>query len=124
MELTDLTDEERVALAALLEVVVESNAAVSRDELEEVQRVVGAVGDAAYAAAADAAAARFGDEAELKAFLPSITRQEARELIYGTVLAAALPDAMSAHESAMLNWLGQAWNIVVRIEGSASGDDA
>jgi hypothetical protein len=38
-----------------------------------------------------------------KAFPPSITRQEARELIYGAVLETALPDAMGAHESAMLN---------------------
>jgi len=124
MELSDLTREERVALAALLELVVESNATVSDDELEEVRHVVNAIGDAAYAEAADEAAARFHDEADVKTFLPSITRQEARELIYGAVLEAALPDAMSAHESAILNWLGKAWGIVVRIEEPGSVDDA
>ena len=124
MELTDLTREERVALAALLELVVESNATISDDEVEEVQHVVGAVGDAAYAEAADEAAERFPDEAALKAFLPSIARQEARELIYGALLQAALPDAMGAHESAILNWLGKAWGIAVRVEESRSGDDA
>jgi hypothetical protein len=121
MELSDLTREERVALAALLELVVDSNAAVSEDELEEVQHVVQAVGDVAYAEAADEAAARFRDEADLKAFLPSITRREARELIYGAVLEAALPDTMGAHESAMLNWLGEEWGVAVRIEAD-SGD--
>ena len=124
MELSDLNREERVALAALLELVVESNATVSDDELKEVQHVVTAVGDVAYAEAADQAAAQFRDEAELKAFLPSITRQDARELIYGAVLEAALPDAMGAHESAMLNWLGKAWGIVVRIEECGSRDGA
>ena len=123
MELSDLTREERVALAALLERVIESNATVSDDEVEEVQHVVGAVGDVAYSLAADEAAERFPDEAALKAFLPSITRQEARELIYGAVLEAALPDAMGAHESAILNWLGKAWGIAVHVEGSRSGDD-
>lgn len=123
MELSDLTREERVALAALLELVVESNATVSDDELKKVKHVVDTVGDLAYAEAADEAAARFRDEAELKAFLPSITRQEAREVIYGAVLEAALPDAMGAHESAMLNWLGKAWGVAVRIEDSGSGDD-
>jgi hypothetical protein len=122
MELTDLTREERVALAALLELVIASDAAVSDDEANQVSHVVGALGDAAYAEAADEAAERFRDEADLKAFLPSITRQEARELIYGTVLEAALPDAMGAHESAMLNWLGKAWGIEVRIDDS--GDNA
>ena len=42
MELSDLTREERVALAALMELVVESNATVSDDELKEVQHVVNA----------------------------------------------------------------------------------
>ena len=116
--MSDLTREERVALAALLELVVESNATVSDDAVKEVQDVVGAVGDLAYAEAADEAAERFHDEAELKAFLPSITRQEARELIYGAVLQAALPDAMGAHESAILNWLGTAWGVAVQIEPS------
>ena len=118
MELSDLTREERVALAALLELVVESNATVSDDEVKEVEDVVAAVGDLAYAEAADEAAERFHDEAELKAFLPSITRQEARELIYGALLQAALPDAMGAHESAILNWLGKAWGVALHIEGS------
>jgi hypothetical protein len=124
MELSDLNREERIALAALLELVIQSNAAVSDDEVTEVQHVVDALGDVAYAEAADAAAERFRDEADLKAFLPSITRQEARELIYGAVLETALPDAMGAHESAILNWLGKAWNIAVRVEDSGSGDGA
>ena len=109
-------------MAALLELVVESNATISDDELKEVKHVVNALGDVAYAEAADEAAARFRDEADLKAFLPSITRQEARELIYGAVLETALPDAVGAHESATLNWLGKEWGITVRIE--LSGDDA
>ena len=124
MELSDLTREERFALAALLELVVESNATISDDELKEVKHVVSALGDVAYAEAADEAAARFRDESDLKAFLPSINRREARELIYGAVLEAALPDAMGAHESAMLNWLGKEWGIAVRIVESGSDDDA
>jgi hypothetical protein len=120
MELSDLTREERIALAALLELVVESNATVSDDAVKQVENVVGAVGDLAYAEAADEAAERFHDEAELKAFLPSISRQEARELIYGALLQAALPDAMGSHESAILNWLGKAWGVALHIEGSDS----
>ena len=124
MELSDLTRDERVALAALLELVVQSNATVSDDELEEVKLVVDAVGDVAYAEAADEAAARFRDEGDLKAFLPTITRQEARELIYGAVLEAALPDAMGAHESAILNWLGKEWGIAMRVDDAGSREDA
>ena len=122
MELGDLTGEERIALAALLELVVEANATISDDEVEEVGRIVSAVGDNAYAEAADDAAERFRDEGDLKAFLPTIRRQEARDLIYGAVLEAALPDAMSAHESAMLDWLRTEWSITVRFDEPGSGE--
>ena len=124
MDLGDLTREERVALVALLELAVESDGTASDDELKALQGVVDAVGDAAYAEAADEADRRFRDEAELKAFLPSISRQEARELIYGAVLDTALPDAMGTHETTMLEWLAKAWGIAVHIEKSGSGDDA
>ncbi len=123
MELSDLTQDERVALAALIEAVVESDGTASDDELKALQRVIDGVGEDAYAEATDAADERFQDEAELKAFLPSITRQEARELIYGAVLDAALPEAMGTHESSLLDWLGKAWSISVRIEGAGSMDD-
>lgn len=116
MTLTDLTQDERVALAALVEVVVEADGSASEDEVAALQRVIDAVGADAYAAAADAADERFRDEAELKAFLPSIDRQEARELIYGAVLDAAIPDAMDTHTATLLEWLARTWNIAVRIE--------
>ena len=122
MELSDLTSEERIALVALLEVVVTSDAAASDDELRQLQRVVEAVGEQAYAEAADQAAERFHDEAELKAFLPSITRQDARELIYGAVLETALPDAMRAHEAALLTWLAKAWGVTVSVQDPGAGN--
>jgi hypothetical protein len=39
------------------------------------------------------------------------------------VLEAAIPDAMSAHEAAIPNWLGKEWSIAMHIEGSGSGND-
>lgn len=116
MELSDLTKDERVALAALIGAVVESDGTASDDELAALQRVIDAVGADAYARAADTADERFPDEAALKAFLPSITRQDARELIYGAVLDAAIPEAMGTHESTLLEWLASVWNIAVHIE--------
>jgi hypothetical protein len=121
MELSDLTGEERVALAALVAAVVASDARASDEERAQLQRLVDAVGEAAWAEAANEAGARFRDEAALKAFLPAVTRQEARELIYGAVLAAALPDAVTPHESAILDWLGTEWGIAVRIEDPGTG---
>ena len=116
MELKELTRDEQLALVALVEVVVSSDADVSDDEESFVVRLAATLGDDHYRALIDEADERFSDEAELKKFLATITRQEARELIYGTVLEAALPDVIDQHESSMLGWLASTWDITVQFD--------
>src|SRR5678815_2451080 len=48
--------------------------------------IVGALGEERYRQGLDAFEARFRDETGFKKFLETITRQDARELIYGTIL--------------------------------------
>ena len=120
MELNQLTAEERVALVALLEVVIESNGRVSEDEADRIDAVVGAIGEDAYRQAAAEVDRRFAGEEELRAFLPAITRQDARDLIYGTALEAATSDTVDAHESHLLDWLAAVWQIGTRIDESGS----
>lgn len=116
MELKELTHDEQLALVALVEVVVASDAEVSEDEESFVVRLAATLGDDQYRALIDEADERFPDEAELKTFLGTITRQEARELIYGTVLEAALPDVIDTHESSLLGWLATAWDVTVQFD--------
>ncbi|MCC6849039.1 MAG: hypothetical protein IT294_11105 [Deltaproteobacteria bacterium] len=116
MELTDLSHDERLALVALIETVVASDAAVSDDEAAHVARIAAALGDDNYRALADEADERFGDEAALKTFLSALLRPEARELVYCTVLDAALPDLIDRHESSLLGWLATEWGITVQFE--------
>jgi uncharacterized tellurite resistance protein B-like protein len=116
MELSDLTHDEQLALVALVEVIVASDATVSDDEQEQIGMIVDAFGDDAYQALADEADERFGDEAALKTFLVGLQRQEARELIYGTALETALPDVIDRHESSLLGWLATAWSITVQFD--------
>lgn len=116
MELTDLTHDERLALVALVEVVVASDANVSDDEQTQIAQVASAFGDDAYRALANEADERCPDEAALKSFLVGLQRQDARELIYGTVLEAALPNVIDTHESSLLGWLATAWKITVQFE--------
>jgi hypothetical protein len=117
MELRDLSHEERLALVALLEVVLESDRAVSDGEVADIDQVVGELGREEYERLVVEVDQRFPTEDELKAFLPSITRQDARELIYGTVLDTAIEDAVDARESAMLDWLAALWNVRVEVQG-------
>jgi hypothetical protein len=117
MELRDLSHEERLALVALLEVVLESDRAVSDGEVADIDQVVGELGREEYERLVVEVDQRFPTEDELKAFLPSITRQDARELIYGTVLDTAIEDAVDARESAILDWLAALWNVRVEVQG-------
>jgi len=116
MDLTQLTAEERIALVALLEFVIESDGRVSEDEADRIDAVVAAIGEDAYRTAAAEVDRRFEDEDGLRAFLPSITRPEARELIYGVILEAAISDAVSARESELLEWLADVWQIASQID--------
>jgi hypothetical protein len=116
MDLSELTAEEQIALVALLEMVIESNARVSEDEADRIDAVVAAIGEEAYRRAAAEVDRRFHDEADLRAFVPTVTRQEAREVIYGTVLDAAISDPADAYASELLEWLADAWEIAAQID--------
>jgi hypothetical protein len=123
MELQDLTHDERIALVALIQAVAGSDAEVSDDEEAQIASIADAFGDEGYRELATEADERFPDEASLKTFLGALRRQEARELIYGTVLATALPDVIDQHESSLLGWLATEWNVTVLFdEGSDSGN--
>lgn len=116
MELRDLSHDERLALVALIETVVGSDERVSDEEVSHIDRIAAVFGDEAYRALAKEADERFADEAALKRFLTTVGRPDARELVYGSVLDAALPDAVDRHESSLLGWLATEWGITVQFE--------
>ncbi|MBZ5695508.1 MAG: TerB family tellurite resistance protein [Acidobacteriia bacterium] len=118
MELNQLAAEEQIALVALLEFVIESDGRVSEDEADRIDAVVAAIGEDAYRRAAAEVDRRFEGEDGLRAFLPTITRQAARDLIYGIVLEAATSDAVDAHESEMLEWVASVWRISTQLDES------
>jgi hypothetical protein len=116
MELRDLSHEERLALVALLVVVLESDRVVSDGEVADIDQVVAELGQDEYQRLVAEVDRRFPTEDELKAFLPSITGQEARDLIYGTVLDTAIEDSVDPRESQVLDWLAALWNVRVELE--------
>jgi len=115
MELRDLNHDERVALVGVIELVLESDATVSREEQGVLAAIDAALGAGAYRRLADEIDRRFREEEAVKAFLPSITRQEARELIYATALEAAIPGAIDPRESKLLEWVASIWNVSVQV---------
>lgn len=116
MELGDLNHDERLALVALLELVLESDRNPGDGEVAEIDRVIDALGRDEYQQLITEVDQRFPTEEELQAFLPSIVRQDARELIYGTALDTAIEDAVDVWESRLLDWLAKLWNVHVEFE--------
>jgi uncharacterized tellurite resistance protein B-like protein len=124
MELADLNKDEQLALAGLLEYVVLASGHVTDEEENEIQTIVEALGEDSYRAALEEVDKRFTDEPALRAFLGKIDRQDARELIYGTIFEAAMADTVEGRESALLDWLAEAWKIEVQYEEPAGGEEA
>jgi len=113
MELSELNADERIALVGLIKDVVVSAGRPSEEEIEEVEEVVETFGEGAYQETLDAVESRFSTEEAFKSFLLTIRRQEARDLIYGTILQGAASDAIEGHESELLSWLAEAWSIEI-----------
>ena len=90
VELADLDGQERVALLALLQRVLGGDGRVSDEERAEIGHLAEAFGQDGYRRAFDEAGRRFGDTDELKRFLAEVGRPEARELIMGELLEAAI----------------------------------
>jgi hypothetical protein len=115
MELADLNQDERTALVGLMKLVVMSDGSVTEDELEHVETLVDAFGEGEYQRTLEAFEKRFTNEASFREFLRKIGREEAREVIFGTVLEGAGEGALDGHEADLLDWLSKAWNIKIEI---------
>ena len=116
MELGDLNQDERTALVGLMKLVVLSDGNVSEEELEYLEDLVDAFGEEGYQRTLDAFEKRFSDSDSFRGFLRTIGRQEARELIFGTVLEAAGAEAVEGGEAELIDWLARTWNVKIEIE--------
>jgi hypothetical protein len=119
MELSHLNQDEKTALVGLMKVVVMSDGSVTEDEIEHVESLVDAFGEGEYQRTLDAFEKRFLDEESFREFLRGVGRQEARELIFGTVLESAGEGALDGGETDLLDWLSKTWNVKIEI---ADGD--
>lgn len=120
MELAELNEDERMALVGLTKLVVLSDGEVADDELEHVEELVTAFGEDGYEDALDRYETQFADGAAFRKFLEQkVTRQDARDLIFGTILQAAQEGSLDDKETNLLDWLSRAWNVKIEIADGA-----
>jgi hypothetical protein len=112
---TSLTPDEKLALVALLKRFVSEDGEVSDDEVDAIGSVSAALGADEYRRLVDEADARLAGDDEMRTFLESITRQEARDTIYEIVFEAAAGEALQGLEPDMLDWLAETWGIQIKI---------
>jgi len=124
MEIADLNKDEQIALAGLLEFVILASGHLTEDEEQEIAAIIEAIGEDSYQAAVDEVDKRFPDEEALRKFLSKIDRQEAREVIYGSVIEAAMKDAVEGRESGLLEWLAEEWKVEVTYDEPPTDEDA
>lgn len=115
LELKDLTEDETLALVALVQVVAEADTYVTDPEAKKLRGIIRDVGQKKYEAASEDADSRFPDVEDLKSFLRGIERQQARELIYATALDLSLSDTRVGPEKEVLAWLSRNWNVKVQV---------
>jgi hypothetical protein len=113
MELQDLNHEERVVSVALFSFVVAADNVGSPDEAEHVADIAKAYGDE-YTQLLDEAVKYHKTETEFKALVAKVENQEARNLIYGTVMDCASEDGIEHKEAEFLSWLANEWGIKVQ----------
>ena len=116
MEIRDLSKDEKIALVGLVERLIMADNMVSPEESSEFGKVVGAIGEDDYRTLVHNYKIIYRDLSQFKQFLQTIERQEARELIYGTLFQIAEVDFFDETESEILDWLVKEWNIDIKLE--------
>ena len=117
MDIKELSQNERLALVALIKAVIMPEEQVPIEEVEDLRDIVEQLGEDTYQSLLTEVEERFSSEDDVRRFLATISRQDARELIYGTIMEMALSDSIDCTESEVLAWLAQAWNVEVRFDG-------
>lgn len=112
MELHDLTTEEEICLMGLLREVIQADDDYSEPERVQVLEIRKALGEDRFNRAIDEAKQRYaGSRQALKEHVKTITRPDARAVIYATLQKVAASDGMIEGEAKPLDWLASWWDL-------------
>ncbi len=110
MGVSELSESEQVVLLALVGLVARADGTVSESEMGTLAALRGQIAAERFERVRDAASALDSGSAILKA-AASVTRPEARELIFNTLIEMALPDTIPENEADLLKRLAALWGL-------------
>lgn len=112
MNLSDLTVDEQLVLGAIIRLMVRADGRFTEEEEQRIQDIGAEIGSAEdlWRAVSDSAQ-RYTSEASTRAAIPTVTRPEARSMIFDVIASVAQADTIAPGEQLILDSLRQAWNI-------------
>ncbi len=119
MELRDFSPIEMLALVGLMEYVIMADNFLTEDEEEQVGAIMQEIGTNRYEELIDEFDTQYAEESDFRSLLESIKRQEAREIIYGSILNASAANTLMGRESDLLDWLVNEWDINISFDGES-----
>ena len=111
IQLKDLAETEQLALGALLRLLVRLDGQFSEAESEALQEIALDFGEKRFWKVMEDAAQKSPNEEAIRVLAAGVSRQPARELIYGLVLGVAMSDVIQGRESSLLEWLRKEWKV-------------
>ncbi len=118
MEIKDLNQHDQSVLVALYHKIILSDRQATPEELQHLDALVTELGEENYNTLVAQIDEKWGDSrTATEAFLLSVEKQEARDLIYGAILEVALEDGIDGGENELLEWLKENWYIKVEFLG-------
>jgi hypothetical protein len=117
MTLAELEHHEQVALLALLGLMARLDGQVSGDEMELLNRVLLELGKDSFEKAAHEAAQLPDTEAILMT-AGTVTRTEAREILFELLFDMAVRESIAEREAKVLDYLTETWQLPSRAGSS------
>jgi hypothetical protein len=114
--LSDLNDAEQSLLARLIYLLVRADREFSAAEHTFIEELDGKIDGGIWSTLEEATSTEDDADAVMK-MAESITSQEARELIYGTLYELSLVDSISSGENDLLERLALGWKLSIHDVG-------
>jgi len=114
MNLTDLNEDERLALIGLVAQMVSADGEMSEEEMAELGHLGAEMGQSAFAAAFEAQKSQFSSLDDAIDFAATIENPEAREMIHTCLVDMAQSDGLVEEEASLIRRVAMMWGIESR----------
>ena len=111
MTLTDLLEDERLALVYLSKQMIWADREFSNVETILLREMASAIGNKTWTELTRSLKDRLKNEQDVMDLVQGVQRPEARRLIHNTLRKFAESDGMSKTEKELLDWVAKAWEI-------------